>query len=147
MEMRRLENDAKRLEALAVRQKIGFVRGTLSPAVTSVAVFIICAFALRYFCIRGTIFDTSDKPAGRDVFYDAQRDFNDGNLEAAEREVTTVLVKAPAHGAANQLMARIKLARGDQQSALKYLRRSLDGSLNRDEVAKWIAALEAVQQK
>jgi hypothetical protein len=58
-----------------------------------------------------------------------------------------VLTKAPKHGPANQLMARIKLTRGDQQSALDCLRRSLDGSLNREEVSKWIAALEAAQQK
>jgi hypothetical protein len=32
-------------------------------------------------------------------------------------------------------------------AAINYLRRALDGSLNRDEVAKWIAALEAAPER
>jgi len=44
-------------------------------------------------------------------------------------------------------MARIELTCGNRKAALDHLRRSLDSSLNRDEVAKWIATLEAAQSK
>lgn len=140
-------NEAKRLDNAAAHLRRGFLRGTLFPAVTWTAVFIICVFSFRQFCIRGTIFDTTQAPADRDVYYDAQRDYNDGNLDAAASQVAKVLAKVPTHGPANQLMARIALARGDRKVAINHLRRSLDGSLNREEIAKWIATLEALPRE
>ena len=137
-------NEAKRLENDAARLRRGFLRGTLLPAVTWMLVFIVCAFSLRYFCIRGTVLDTTEDPTDRDVYYDAQRDYNDGNLDAAAIQVAKVLVKVPTHAPANQLMARIALAHGDRKGAINYLRRSLEGSLNREEITKSIATLEAV---
>jgi len=140
-------NEAKRLENEAVRLKRGFLRGTLFPAVTWMAVFIICTFSLRHFCIQGTIFDTTEAAADRDVYYDAQRNYNNGNLDVAANQVAKVLAKVPTHGPANQLMARIALARGDRKGAISSLRRSLNGSLNREEITKWIAGLEAISRE
>lgn len=136
-------NDARRLENEATRLQQGYVRRFLLPAVTVTLAFVICAYSLRYFCIKGTIFDTSEAAADRDIFYDAQRSYNDGNLDLAVNQTEKILAKVPAHAPANQLMARIALARGDRKAAIGYLRRSLDGALDREEVAKWIATLEA----
>ena len=140
----RERNEAKRLDNEAARLRRGSIRGTLLPAVTWTVAIILCAASIRHFCIRDTIFDTAGSPADRDVFTDAQRDYYDGNLEAASAQVAKVLAKVPAHGPANQLMARIALARGDRTVAIDYLRRSLPGSVNREEVTKWIGALEAL---
>jgi hypothetical protein len=140
-------NTAKRLENEGARLKRGYLRGTLLPAVTWTAAFIIGVYSLRHFCIEGTIFDTTKAPIDRDVYYDAQRDYSDGNLAAAASQAARILAKQPNHGPANQLMARIELTRGNRKAALDHLRRSLDTSLNREEIAKWISALEASQLK
>src|SRR5262245_59656819 len=108
-------NEAKRLDNEAVRLRRGFLRGTLVPAITYTTAFIICVFSFRHFCIRGTIFDTTEAPTDRDIYYDAQRAYNDGSLDAAASQVAKVIAKVPSHGPANQLMARIALARGDQK--------------------------------
>jgi len=140
-------NEAKRLDNESARLKRGFLHGTLLPAATWTVVVVICCFSIRHFCIENTIFDTSEAARDSNIYYDAQRDYNDGNLELAASQLAKVLAKVPSHGPANQLMARIALARGDRKSALSYLHRSLEGSLNREEVAKWISTLEAMPQK
>ena len=140
-------NIAKRLENEATRLQRGYLRGHLAPAVTWTAAFIIGCYSLRHFCIEGTIFDTTKAPVDRDVFYDAQRDYSDGNLAPAASQAAKILAKQPNHGPANQLMARIELTRGNRTAALDFLRRSLDTSLNREEVTKWISSLEASQPK
>ena len=91
--------------------------------------------------------DTSEKTPDRDIFYDAQRDFSDGSLDSAAASAAKILARQPNHPQANQLMARIELTRGNRKAAFDYLRRSLDSSLNREEVAKWISTLEASQPK
>ena len=102
---------------------------------------------MRHFGIKGSLFDTSNKPPNRDLFSDAQRDFTDGNLDLAIANAAKILAKQPSHAMANQLMARIELTRGNRKAALDFLRRSLDASLNREEVSKWIATLEASQSQ
>ena len=62
-------NTAKRLENDATRLKRGYLRGILLPAATWTGAFIICVYSLRYFCIEGTIFDTTKAPKDRHVFY------------------------------------------------------------------------------
>ncbi len=140
-------NLAKRLENEAIRLQRGYLRGNLLPAVTGILAFIICVYSLRHFCIEGTVFDTTKAPVDRDIFYYAQRDYSDGNLAPAASQVAKILEKQPNHGPANQLMAKIELTRGNHKAALDHLRRSLDTSLNRDEVTKWISTLEASQPK
>ena len=131
----------------AFHLKDGYRKGCLYPTVTIVIGVALCAIALRYFFVRGSMLDTSDKPPDRDLFYDAQRDFSDGSLDAAAASAAKILAKQPNHAPANQLMARIELTRGNRKAALDYLQRSLDSSLNREEVAKWISTLEASQPK
>ena len=139
----RERNEAKRLENEAARLKSGFVRGTLLPAVTWTVAVVMCAAALRHFCITGTIFDTTRPPVDRDIYYDALRSYNDGDLEMAETQISKVVAKVPTHAPANQLLARLALARGDRIKAVVYLKRALQSSLNREEVTQWIAGLEA----
>lgn len=127
--------------------KEGYRKGCLYPTITIVIGVALCAIALRYFFVRGSMFDTSDKPPDRDLFYDAQRHFSDGSLDAAATSAAKILAKQPNHAPANQLMARIELTRGNRKAALDYLRRSLDSSLNREEVAKWISSLETSEPK
>ncbi len=135
-------NEARRLENDAIRLRRGYLRGTLLPAATWAAVFVICFYSLRHFCIEGTIFNTTKAPVDRDVFYDAQRDYSDGNLAPAASQAAKILAKQPNHGPANQLMARIELTRGNRQAALDHLRRSLDTSVCRvPEYAGWNGSL------
>ena len=54
--------EARRLENDAIRLKRGYLQGTLLPAATWAAFFIICFYGLRHFCIEGTVFDTSAAP-------------------------------------------------------------------------------------
>ena len=110
-------NDAKRLENESLRLRRGFLRGTLLPVVTYVVAFLLCVLSVKQFCIKGTVFDTTEQPEDRDVYYDAQRAYNDGNLKQAAGQAAKILVKVPDHGPANQLMARVALARGDRKSA------------------------------
>ena len=138
-------NEARRLDNESIRLSRGYLRGTLFPTATLAAFVVICLYSVRHFCIEGTIFDTTKPPVDRDIFYDAQRDYSDGNLAAAANQAAKILAKQPNHGPANQLMARIELTRGNRKAALDHLRRSLDTSLNREEVAKWISALESSQ--
>ena len=140
-------NTAKQLEVAAARLKLGYLRCTLLPAATYAAAFVLGFYALRHFCIEGTIFDTAKAPVDRNVFYDAQRDYSDGNLDAAATQVAKILAKEPNHGPANQLMARIELTLGNRTAALVCLRRSLETSSRRDKTAKWISTLEASQPK
>src|SRR4051812_33995632 len=98
-------NDGKRLDNEARRLQQGYVRRFLLPAVTVTLAFVVCVYSLRYFCIEGTIFDTTKAPVDRDVFYDAQRSYSDGNLDFAESQAAKILAKVPAHAPANQLMA------------------------------------------
>ncbi len=87
---------------------------------------------------------SANAPHFRDLLFDAQRDYSDGNLEAAARQAAKILAKHPSHAPANQMMARIELTRGNRVAAIQYLRNSLNGSVNRDEVAKWIQTLETL---
>jgi len=144
MEARRLETEAKRLDNEAARLRRGFLHGTLLPALTWTACIVICAASVRHYCITGTIFDTSSAPLDHDVFFGAQRDYNNGNLDASEQQATKILQKVPSHAPANLLMAQIALARGDRKGGIGYLRRSLDGAHNREQVARWIATLEGL---
>ena len=131
----------------AFHLKDGYRKGCLYPTVTIVIGVALCSVALRYFFIRGSMLDTGDKPPDRDIYLDAQRDFSDGSLDSAAASAAKILARQPNHAHANQLMARIELTRGNRKAALDYLRRSLDSSLNREEVAKWISTLEASQPK
>jgi hypothetical protein len=140
-------NEAKRLENEAVRLKRGYLRGTLLPILTFTASVVACAFSVRYFCIKDTIFDRTGAPVDRDVYYDAMRDYADGNLEAAVTQATKILKKEPNHTPANDLMARIERCRGNREAALTHLRRCLTTTLNREKYLKWISALEASEAK
>jgi hypothetical protein len=140
-------NIAKRLENEAAYLKRGYLRGSLLPAATFTVAFIICAYAVRHFCINGTFLDRQRPSGDRDAYYDARRDYYDGNFDSAATLAFQILTKQPSHAEANQLMARIALARGNRKAALSYLRRSLDTSLDREEVAKWISALETSEPK
>lgn len=127
--------------------KDGYRKGCLYPTLTIVIGVALSSLAVRHFGIKGSLFDTSNKPPDRDLFFDAQRDFTDGNLDLAIANAAKILAKQPSHAMANQLMARIELTRGNRKAALDFLRRSLDASLNREEVSKWIATLEASQSQ
>ena len=127
--------------------KHGYARGCLYPTVTLVIGVALCAYAVRHFCIDGTLFDNRTPPTDRNAYYDARRGYYDGNFESAANKAATILSKQPSHAEANQLMARIALARGSRERAIDYLRRSLDTSMDRAEVAKWISTLEAAQPK
>jgi hypothetical protein len=141
------DQKAPKQNGITFQLKDGYRKGCLYPTVTIVIGVALCGIALRYFFIRGSMLDTSEKTPDRDIFYDAQRDFSDGSLDAAAASASKILVRQPNHAPANQLMARIELTRGNRKAALEYLRRSLDSSLNREEVAKWISTLEESQPK
>jgi tetratricopeptide (TPR) repeat protein len=134
-------------EASIFELKHGYRKGCLLPTVTIVIGVTLCAYAVRHFCIDGTLMDKRNPPTDRDAYYDARRDYSDGNLESAASQAAKILSKQPNHAEANQLMARIELARGNRERALDHLRRSLDTSLDRAEVEKWIATLEASPSK
>lgn len=142
-----LENTGKALDNEAIRLKRGYLRGTLLPVTTHVVAWIICFIAFRYFCIKGTLLDKRDRTNDQDAFYDAQRDYYDGNLDAAVSNLAKTLGKEPKHGPANQLLARIEITRGNRKSAIACLRSSLETSINRKETAEWISELEASQPK
>ena len=127
--------------------KSGYSKGCLLPTLTIVIGVTLSAYAVRHFCIEDTVFDDSKSSTNRDTFFDANRDYLDGNLDSAAAQAGNILSKQPNHAEVNQLMARISLARGNRERALEHLRRSLDTSLKRDEVSEWISTLEASQTK
>jgi len=122
----------------------GYGMGCLLPTITIVVGVFLCAFAVRYFCIQGTAFDQSEESSSdSDVYYNANRAYNNGKIDLAGRLAARILAKQPNHGPANVLMARIELTRTNRASAILYLRRAQEGSPNRDEIAKWIESLES----
>jgi hypothetical protein len=104
-------NTAKRLENEAIRLKRGYLRGTLLPAVTWTAAFIICVYSLRHFAI----FDATKDAVDRAVSSDAKRNHSDGNSAPAADPAAKILAEQPNHspaeqpndGLASQLMARV----------------------------------------
>ena len=129
--------------------KGGYPKGCLLPTVTIVFGFAVCAYVARHLCIEGTALDNQSRISGPNAanYYDAQHDYNEGNFDSAASSVGKILARQPNHPGANQLMARIALARGDRAAALDHLRRCLDTSLNREEVTKWISEIESSQSK
>ena len=96
-------NTAKRLENEALRLKRGYLRGTLLPAVTWTAAFIICVYSLHHFAI----FDATKDPVDRAVSSDAKRNHSDGNSAPAADPAAKILAEQPNDGLASQLMARV----------------------------------------
>jgi enoyl-CoA hydratase/carnithine racemase len=137
----------KRLDNEAARLRRGFVRAHVLPAATWFLVILFGAITVRQFCIQGTFLDATEAAKLHGVSYDANRDYADGDLDAAAAGAAKILARQPNHALANQLMARIELGRGHREAALACLRRALETSLNRDEVEKWIAGLEAAPVK
>ena len=122
----------------------GYGMGCLLPTITVVVGVFLCAYAVRVFCIRGTAFDQSEESSSdNDLYYNANRAYNNGKLDLAGRLTAQILAKTPNHGPANVLMARIELTRTNRASAIMYLRRAQEGSPNREEIAKWIESLES----
>jgi len=127
--------------------KHGYPKGCLLPTLTAVIGIAIASYSVRHFCIEGTMLDNRKPTMDRDIYYDARRDYYDGNFDTAISQIGKILDKQPNHAEANQLMARIALARGNREQALVYLRRALDSSLDREEISQWISKLEVPHPK
>lgn len=135
-------------KTVGIDLKQGYLRGCLLPSLTVLLVVCAGAYAVRRLCIEGTIFDTRYAVRTRtDLYFNAQRDFSDGNLTQAALKATEILTQVPNHPQANVLMAKIYLARTNRLGALKHLRQCLDSSLDRDEVQRWIQNLETAQRQ
>jgi len=140
---KRLELALKRAENDSIRLHRGYLRGTLVPALTGVGMVIAMAYGIRLLCTPGTLFDPKMDPYVRSPYYNAQLDYLSGELEPAARRTSEILIKLPSHPAANQLMARIELARGNRAAAIKHIRKALETSDDQEKLTRWLAALEA----
>ena len=132
-------NEAKRLEIQLERLKLGYFRAHLLPSITWAVMACVVLFAFRRLVIDGTLFGVSDFPG---TFSAADRNFDNGNFEAAEANLARILKATPNHSQSNQLMAQIALAKGNRAAAIEYLRIAAETALNRETILKWIADLE-----
>ena len=132
-------NEAKRLEILAARIKMGYFRAHLLPMITWTIMACIVLFAFRHFVIEGTLF-AGGSWIGRDNY--ANSAFRNGDIRTAEKAIAEVLVDVPNLPSANQLMAEIELVKGNRSAAIGYLKTAAETAINRETILKWIEDLE-----
>lgn len=62
------QSEPTKLKVSIIEIKGGYLKACLLPTVTIMTAVFICAFAVRHFCIEGTLFDRSGKTKDRQRF-------------------------------------------------------------------------------
>lgn len=123
------------------RERKGWFRVHFLPAAIYTAAGLVCLAAARLLVVnppRETAGQPKEQP-----YYTASAAFLNGDPGQAAETVTRLLKKNPASPAANMLMAKIHLARGQRQAAADCLRAARETTLERREIDGWIADLES----
>src|ERR1017187_5052358 len=82
----------------------GYGMGCLLPTITVVVGVFLCAYAVRHIFIEGTAFDQSEESSSdNDVYYNANRAYNNGKIDLAGKLAARILAKQPNHGPVNVL--------------------------------------------
>ncbi|MES2705545.1 MAG: hypothetical protein V4726_02970 [Verrucomicrobiota bacterium] len=123
------------------RERKGWFRVHFLPAAVYTAAGLICLAAARLLVVN-PLRETAGQPKEQ-TYYTASAAFLNGDLDQATETVIRLLRKNPGSSAANPLMAKIHLARGQRQAAADCLRTARETALECQEIDGWIAGLES----